>query len=350
MTIAVGIIGASGYVGAELLTLLARHPNVAIRFVSSREYAGRRIIDVIPQLDSHRALRDVYFSEYSRQTARGCDVVFFATPHNVAMREVPEIGIDNTVIIDLSADFRLRDTGEFLTWYGEEHQAVDLLPQATYGLTEYNRDAIATSNLIACPGCYATAVELALLPIVGETVGKTAGKTPAPVIVDAKSGVSGAGRRSDRSELLYAEMAGNFMAYSLDGHRHCPEIRQMLREHSGVDVALHFIPHLLPVVRGMAVNLYVEVSDTAAAVELIEHRYRTESFIDVSNNPPRLSQVVGHNSAKIYTQALDASRLLIMVMIDNLVKGASGQAIQNMNCRFGWDEALGLSGARTIER
>lgn len=335
------VAGASGYTGAELTKLLAAHPRVDLVAFFSSSAAGDDVAAHLPAWRGHPPLR---FLPLAAAEETDCDVVFFATPHEAAMELAPPLIAAGRTVIDLSAAFRLADESVFEKWYGA-HAAAEVLPQAVYGLSETAREDIKSASLIACPGCYATAVELALIPLVA------AGQLSGEVLVDAKSGVSGAGRSGNRADLLLAEMGDNFKAYALDGHRHLPEILQTLRQFSAAPASLPpliFVPHLLPLIRGIHANIYAPVADADAAAKSLAAYWRDARFIEVL--PPgmvaELSQVVHSNRVILSAHPLSDERLLVSVVLDNLQKGAAGQAVQNMNIRFGLDEADGLTGAR----
>ena len=332
------VVGAGGYTGGELVRLLTRHPRAeVVAYVSSSE-PGRPVAERLAFLrDDPASPHFVSLDEARRVEA---DAVFFATPHGVAMREAEAFLERGMVVLDLGADFRLRDKEVFRRWYGA-HESEHLLRQAVYGLPEVARESIATANLIACPGCYATAVGLALLPFV------VAGVIDGTVIVDAKSGVSGAGRRSDRSDLLLSEMSGNFKAYATEGHRHHPEILQTL-ERKGKTPEIHFVPHLLPVVRGIYVSAYLPVPSPEDTIRHLGDYWRSEPFVEVlpAGRPVELNDAVHGNRLVLSAHPLSDNQLLVCATLDNLVKGAAGQAIQNLNIRFGLGETTGLDGAR----
>ena len=334
------IAGATGYTGSELVRLLLNHPAAEISAFVSSGAAGESVADKIPYW---RGQRPMVFEPLTNLGALTGDVVFFATPHGVAMREAAALLTAGKVIIDIGADFRLRDTADFARWYGE-HTAAELLPQAVYGLTEYARDAIKNANLIACPGCYATAIELALLPfIAGDHIS-------GDIIAHAQSGTSGAGRRSDRPDLLLAEMANNYKAYAIDGHRHHAEIIQTLATTEKFVPPLTFIPHLLPLSRGLFASLYLTVGAPDAAVDAFSAYWQGNPFIEVLPPPltVELAQVIHSNRIVLSAHPLSDTRLLVCAALDNLIKGAAGQAVQNMNIRFGIDETCGLPGARAV--
>lgn len=339
-TLRVIVVGAAGYTGSELVRLLASHPAVDISAFVSSTSAGE---DVAARIPFWRGRRQMTFSPLDALADLPGEAVFFATPHGVAMQQAEALLAGGKVVFDLGADFRLKDAATFRHWYGE-HSAPALLAQAVYGLPEVARDSLQSANLIACPGCYATAVTLALLPFVagGQIVGE--------VIADAKSGTSGAGRQSNRSDLLLAEMAGNYKAYALGGHRHHPEILQTLAAASGgAAPALTFIPHLLPLARGLFASIYLHTKDPDAAAATLAAHWQDEPFVEVLPPPltAELAQVVGTNRLILSAHPLARGRMLVCAALDNLLKGAAGQAVQAMNIRFGLGETTGLAGACT---
>jgi N-acetyl-gamma-glutamyl-phosphate reductase len=337
-----GIVGGTGYTGVELLRLLAQHPRIELAAITSRKEAGTPVAAMFPSL---RGRIDLAFSAPDDRALKQCDVVFFATPNGVAMGEVRPLLERGARIVDLSADFRIRDAAEWERWYGMKHTAPDLIAQATYGLSEVNRDRIREARLVANPGCYPTATQLGFLPLL------EAGVVDADhLIADAKSGVSGAGRKSEL-HLLYAEASENFMAYAVPGHRHWPEIRQGLALAAGREVGLVFTAHLTPMVRGILATLYARLKTRDVDLQaLFEKRYAGEPFVDVmpAGSHPDTRSVRAANLCRIAvhrpreTEAR-ADTVVVLSVIDNLVKGASGQAVQNMNIMFGFEEADGLA-------
>ena len=333
----VGVVGGTGYTGVELLRLLALHPDVQLHAVTSRGEAGTRVADLFPNLRGHV---DLAFTEPDMDVLAACDLVFFATPNGVAMgmaRELLERGVR---LIDLAADFRLRDADAWRQWYGIEHACPDLLQEAVYGLPEVNRAAIAGARLVANPGCYPTAVQLGLLPLIEAGCVDREG-----LIADCKSGVSGAGRGAAVATLL-SEAAESLKAYAVPGHRHLPEIRQGLERAAGAPVGLTFVPHLTPMIRGIHATLYARRTDRDVDVQAVfEARYRAEPFVDVlpAGSHPETRTVKGANDCRIAVhQAPDGQTLVVLSVIDNLVKGAAGQAVQNMNIMLGFEEHSGL--------
>ena len=335
--VSVGIVGGTGYTGVELLRLLASHEQAEVSVITSRAESGRRVDELFPNL---RGLYDLAYSEPDVATLAACDVVFFATPHNVAMNLVPELMAAGARVIDLSADYRIRDAQRWSHWYGEEHTSPDLLEQAVYGLPERNRKAIAGAQLVACPGCYPTSVQLGFMPLLEHGL-----VDRAHLIASSASGVSGAGRQAKVDNLL-SEASDSFKAYGVAGHRHLPEIEQGLGDIAGDEVAVTFVPHLLPIVRGIHSTLFARLTDESADLQSIfEARYAAEPFVDVlpAGLLPQTRTVKGANRAQMaVTVPQQRDTVVVTVTIDNLVKGASGQAIQNMNIMLGLDEQAGL--------
>lgn len=335
--IKVGIIGGTGYTGAELLRLLTGHPNVEIAAVTSRSNQGELVSDIYPNL---RGIVDVPFVTPELNNLSGCDVVFFATPHGVAQSSVPSFLAAGIKVIDLSADFRLRDQSVWEKWYGQPHQASDMLPRAVYGLPEVNREAIVDADLVACAGCYPTSIQLGLLPLLRQGCIDSS-----DIIANSASGVSGAGRQANISTLL-SEASDSFKAYGASGHRHQPEIEQGLEDIAGHSVGLTFVPHLLPIIRGIHTTIYANLVDLNVDIqELYEHHFKNEPFIDVlpAGSHPETRTVRGSNYCRIAVHRPNNGRkVIILVVEDNLTKGASGQAIQCMNLMFGLPETLGL--------
>lgn len=329
----IGIVGGSGYTGAELLRLLLRHPQVRVRALTSRQESGRRADEVFPSL---RGFTDLRFSP--PDALDGCAAVFFATPHGVAMQTAPALVKKGVKVLDLSADFRLKDVAQFKQWYQHDHAAPELLNQAVYGLPEVNRAALKTAPLVAVPGCYPTSVQLGLLPLLENGAIKTDS-----VIADCKSGVSGAGRELKLGS-LYSEAAESFKAYGAGGHRHQPEIEQGLAAIAGRDVGLTFVPHLVPMNRGIHATLYATLIKTGLDVQaLYEARYANEPFVRVlpAGSHPETRHVRGSNICQIAVH-VRGDRVIVLSTIDNLVKGAAGQAVQCFNLRFGLAETAGL--------
>ncbi|TVP93199.1 MAG: N-acetyl-gamma-glutamyl-phosphate reductase [Pseudomonadaceae bacterium] len=337
--IKIGIVGGTGYTGVELLRLLAQHPEAHVEVITSRSEAGQRVVDMYPNLRGHYDA--LTFSVPDPKTLGACDVVFFATPHGVAHSLAAELLDAGTRIIDLSADFRLQDAEEWARWYGQAHGAPELLPQAVYGLPEVNRDAMRDARLIAVPGCYPTAVQLGLLPLLEKGLAD-----PSQIIADCKSGVSGAGRGANVGS-LFCEAGESMKAYGVPGHRHLPEIRQGLQRAAGQPVGLTFVPHLTPMVRGIHATLYARVTDRSIDLQaLFERRYADEPCVDVmpAGSTPETRSVRGANVCRMAVhRPQDGDLVVVLSVIDNLVKGASGQAIQGMNIAFGLDETQGIA-------
>ncbi|HHJ4328375.1 TPA: N-acetyl-gamma-glutamyl-phosphate reductase [Klebsiella pneumoniae] len=337
--IKVGIVGGTGYTGVELLRLLAGHPQAEVAVITSRSEAGVRVADMYPNLRGH--YDRLAFSVPDAATLGRCDLVFFATPHGVAHALAGELLAAGTRVIDLSADFRLQDAAEWAQWYGQPHGAPELLPEAVYGLPEVNREAIRGARLIAVPGCYPTATQLGLIPLLEAGLADCG-----TLIANCASGVSGAGRGAKVGSLL-CEASESMMAYAVKGHRHMPEIRQGLQRVAGQPVGLTFVPHLVPMIRGIHATLYARVSDRSADLQAVfEQRYANEPFVDVlpAGSHPETRSVRGSNHCRIAVQRPQGGDLVVvMSVIDNLVKGASGQAVQNMNILFGLDEQCGLT-------
>ncbi len=338
--ITVGIVGGTGYTGVELLRLLAQHPDVSVRVITSRSESGMPVAQMFPSLRGHFEL---CFSEPDLTALGACDVVFFATPHGVAQAMMVDLLATGTRVIDLSADFRIKDVPLWERWYGQKHASPELVQEAVYGLAEINRDAIRDARLVACAGCYPTAIQLGLIPLL--EAGLVA---PTSLIANAVSGVSGAGRQA-KVDILFSEVSDSFKAYASSGHRHLPEIEQGLRAVQPADDALAevtFVPHLAPMVRGIHATLYADlVHDAVDLQKLYEHRYKEEYFVDVLpvGIHPETRSVRGSNHCRIaVTRPQGGKRVVIMSVIDNLTKGASGQAIQIMNIMFGLPEKTGL--------
>jgi N-acetyl-gamma-glutamyl-phosphate reductase len=332
--ITASIVGATGYTGAVLTDILAEHPEVSLQALTSKSYGGRRVVEVFPGLRVERR-----YVEYSVATVAGSDVVFVCYPHAEAHLVVAEVIESGCRVVDLSADFRLKDPAAYRSWYGFDHPCPELVAEAVFGLPEVYRDQVATARLVANPGCYPTAMLLSLLPVASDI-------DQGGVIVDSKSGVSGAGR-TPSEQTHFCSVTGDFRAYSEVGHRHTPEMTQELGIAAGRPVNVSFTPHLLPVDRGILSTAYFRpVGGTignAAWLEKYRSFYHGEPFVEVCDHVPGLSEVVGTNFCRI-TVREDAAAGVVKVfsVIDNLVKGASGQAVQNMNSMFGFAEAAGL--------
>lgn len=336
--IRVGIVGATGYSGVELIRLLSAHDRTEIAAVTSREAAGRRVDSEFPSL---RGVYDGIFVGPDEDTLAACDVVFFATPTGTAMEQAPALLGRGVGVIDISADFRLNDPDVWAHWHGQAHACPERLAQAVYGLPERHRDAIGAARLIGNPGCYPTAVQLGLLPLIEAGV-VDAGR----LIASATSGASGAGRK-ERQDLLLAEQGDNTRAYAASGHRHLAEIRQELDMAAAVPVGLTFVPHLVPQIRGIHATLYAELTDDVDVQALFEQRFAGEPFVDVmpAGSHPQTRSVRGSNVCRlaVHRPPSEPNRVVVLSVIDNLAKGAAGQAIHNMNLMAGLDETAGLS-------
>jgi N-acetyl-gamma-glutamyl-phosphate reductase len=335
--IKVGIVGGTGYTGVELLRLLAQHPEVELAAITSRAEVGGAVADMFPSLRGRVALR---FSDPATAPLKDCQVVFFATPNGVAMQQARSLLDAGVRVVDLAADFRIKDIALWEKWYGMTHAAPDLVAEAVYGLPELNRQQIKGARLIANPGCYPTAVQLGFLPLI------EAGCVDIDhLIADAKSGVSGAGRKAE-THILFAEASDNFKAYGVAGHRHLPEIRQGLAGIAGSPVGLTFVPHLTPIIRGIHATLYARITREEDFQSLYEKRFAGESFVDVlpAKSHPETRSVRAANICRMAIhRPQGGDTLVILSVIDNLVKGAAGQAVQSMNLMFGFDECLGLT-------
>jgi N-acetyl-gamma-glutamyl-phosphate reductase len=335
-SIRIGIVGGTGYTGVELLRLLAQHPRSELAVITSRKEAGMPVAAMFPNL---RGCVSLSFTEPSRQALSACDVVFFATPNGVAMNETRALYDAGVRVIDVAADFRLKDVALWEQWYKMKHACPELVAEAVYGLPEMNREAIRKARIVANPGCYPTSVQLGFLPLI-----ESGAVDLEHLIADAKSGVSGAGRSAEVHTLL-AEASDNFKAYGVPGHRHLPEITQGLTTIARAPVRLVFSPHLTPMIRGIHATLYARMTKAVDLQALFEKRYANEPFVDVmpAGSHPETRSVRGANVCRIAVhQPQGGDIAVVLSVIDNLVKGASGQAVQNMNIMFGFEETLGL--------
>ena len=335
----VGIVGGTGYTGVELLRLLAAHPHVELKVITSRGDAGTPVAAMFPNL---RGCIDIAFTAPDATALAACDVVFYATPNGIAMQEASALLEAGVRVIDLAADFRIKDVPEWERWYGMAHASPALVAEAVYGLPEFNRDAIRRARLVANPGCYPTAVQLGFMPLL-----RAAAVDPASLVADCKSGVSGAGRKAE-VHTLFAEAGDNFKAYGVPGHRHLPEIRQGLTGIAGRAVGLTFVPHLTPMIRGIHATLYARLADPGVDLQaLFERAYASEPFVDVmpAGSHPETRSVRGGNTCRIAVhRPQGGDTVVVLSVIDNLVKGAAGQAIHNMNLMFGLPETTGIDG------
>ena len=333
----VSVFGGTGYTGVELIRLLLNHPNVEIYQITSRNDKGKRVDEIYP---SFRGVLNNILVSPEDADLKNVDIVFFATPNGIAMNYAEGLIEAGKLVIDLAADFRIKDQGIWEKWYGVEHKSPNLINRAVYGLPEINRDSIKKSKLVANPGCYPTAIQLALIPLLEKKLISSTN-----IIADAKSGISGAGRNPEL-KLLMSEADEDFKAYGIGGHRHLPEIEQNLTYVSGENVKLTFIPHLVPMVRGIFATIYVECIKNFKAKDIFESYYKDEPFVDImeSNIYPNTKSVRASNFCRIsFYKEQDTNRLIIFSVIDNLMKGAAGQAVQNMNIMMDWPETLGLS-------
>ncbi|MBI5437096.1 MAG: N-acetyl-gamma-glutamyl-phosphate reductase [Nitrosomonadales bacterium] len=335
--IKVGIVGGTGYTGVELLRLLAQHPQAELRAITSRADAGNPVSQMFPSL---RGYVDLCFTHPDEAHLDQCDLVFFATPNGIAMQQARALLDAGVRVIDLAADFRIQDVAVWEKWYGMSHACPDLVAEAVYGLPEVNRERIRQARLVANPGCYPTAVQLGFIPLLEAGLVDTTG-----LIADAKSGVSGAGRKAEIG-FLFSEAADNFKAYGVPGHRHLPEIRQGLVRVAQHEVGLTFVPHLTPMIRGIHATLYARLKRDADLQALFEQRYADEAFVDVmpAGSHPETRSVRGANHCRIAVhRPQSGNTVVVLVVIDNLVKGAAGQAVQNMNIMFGLPETTALT-------
>ena len=335
--IKVGVVGGTGYTGVELLRLLAQHPGVELKAITSRGEAGVPVADMFPSLRGRVPLR---FSDPSAAALTDCDAVFFATPNGIAMQQAGSLLAAGVRVIDLAADFRIKEVAVWEKWYGMKHASPELVAEAVYGLPELFREQIRSARLVANPGCYPTATQLGFLPLV------EAGCIDLKhLVADVKSGVSGAGRKAE-THILFSEAADNFKAYGVAGHRHHPEVVQGLSRIAQHPVGLTFVPHLTPMIRGIHATLYARITRDEDFQALFEQRYAGESFVDVlpAGSHPETRSVRSANLCRIAVhRPQGGDTLVILSVIDNLVKGAAGQAVQNMNLMFGRDECEGLT-------
>ncbi len=332
----IGIVGGTGYTGVELLRLLAVHPDAELSVITSRGEAGLPVVDMFPSL---RGYVNLNFTDPAQADLSGCDVVFFATPSGIAMQQARDLLAKGVRVIDLAADFRIQDIAVWEKWYGMSHACPDLVAEAVYGLPELNREKIRTAQLVANPGCYPTSVQLGFMPLL------EAGAVEInSLIADVKSGVSGAGRKAEVHN-LFAEAGDNFKAYGVSGHRHRPEIAERLSIMANKEVGLTFVPHLTPLIRGIHATLYARLTKDVNLQQLFEERYAQERFVDVmpKGSCPETRSVRGSNLCRIAVhQPPGGDTVVVLSVIDNLVKGAAGQAVQNMNIMFGLAENAGL--------
>lgn len=339
--VTVGIVGVNGYGGGELLRLLAEHPAVEVKAVASRSHAGKRVTEVFPSFWGYKYAEMTILPPDSPALSE-CNVVFLAVPHGVAAEMAPGLLGKGVKVIDLGADFRFKRVDIYEAWYKLKHSSPDLIPEAVYGLPELKRERISGARLVGNPGCYPTSILLGIAPLL-----KSGLVTTDLIIADSKSGVSGAGR-SVRDELHYAEVEGGFRAYGLVNHRHTPEIEEIATWLAGREMKVSFTPHLAPMVRGIFSTIHIAggKNSTAELTELYQDFYRDEPFITVLPEPylPQTKGVLFTNRCHLGVR-VDArtGQIIILSVIDNLVKGAAGQAVQNMNLICGLEETLGLT-------
>jgi N-acetyl-gamma-glutamyl-phosphate reductase len=334
--IKVGIVGGTGYTGVELLRILSQHSEVSIQAITSRKETGMAVAELFPSLRGRIALK---FCDPADAKLDKCDLVFFATPNGIAMQQTRVLLDAGVRVIDLAADFRIKDVSGWEHWYGMSHACPDLVAEAVYGLPEINRDKIKVARLVANPGCYPTAVQLGYLPLIEAGIVDTD-----HLIADVKSGVSGAGRNAE-VHTLFAEASDNFKAYGVPGHRHLPEIKQGLSNIAGSLVGLTFVPHLTPMIRGIHATLYARLTADVDIQALYENRYANEPFLDVlpTGSHPETRSVRGSNFCRIAVhRPQGGDTVVVLTVTDNLVKGAAGQAVQNMNLMFELPETLGI--------
>ena len=337
--IKVGIVGGTGYTGVELLRILSTHPDVRLTAITSRKEDGLPVADMYPSL---RGKVELAFSAPDKANLTECDVVFFATPHGVAMAQAQELLAAGVKVIDLAADFRLQDVAQFEKWYGIPHTCTDVLKEAVYGLPELNRESIKSARVIGNPGCYPTTMQLGYAPLLkAEVIDATS------LIADCKSGVSGAGRKAEIG-ILFSEASDSFKAYGVSGHRHTPETTEQLQRLTKQDVELLFTPHLVPMIRGMHSTLYARLTRDISNDELqalFVEAYKDEPFVDVmpfGSHPETRSTRASNMLRLALHRPNNGKTVIVLVVQDNLVKGASGQAVQCMNLMFGLEETTGL--------
>lgn len=334
--IKVGIVGGTGYTGVELLRILSQHSEVSIQAITSRKETGMAVAELFPSLRGRIALK---FCDPVDAKLDKCDLVFFATPNGIAMQQTRALLDAGVRVIDLAADFRIKDVSGWEHWYGMSHACPDLVAEAVYGLPEINRDKIKVARLVANPGCYPTAVQLGYLPLIEAGI-----VDMDHLVADVKSGVSGAGRNAE-VHTLFAEASDNFKAYGVPGHRHLPEIKQGLSNITASLVGLTFVPHLTPMIRGIHATLYARLTADVDIQALYENRYANEPFLDVlpTGSHPETRSVRGSNFCRIAVhRPQGGDTVVVLTVTDNLVKGAAGQAVQNMNLMFKFPETLGI--------
>ena len=337
----VAVLGASGYTGEELVRLLLRHPHAELVAVTSRQYVGKTLAEIFPRAASYSVAQTLEFSEATPEKIAGqAEIAFLALPHGVAVEFAGPLLQAGARVIDLSADFRIKNAATYREFYGNEHAAAELLRDAVYGLPEIYRDEISQARLVACPGCYPTSILLPLIPLLREKLIE-----PGSIIADSLSGVSGAGRKAER-DYLFVECNESVRPYGVPKHRHLGEIEQELSIAGGSAITIQFTPHLVPVNRGILTTLYVTPTGAAQRIEAALHEaYATAPFVRLLGDKslPDTKNVAGTNVIEIaWRHDPRTSRLIVMSAEDNLVKGASGQAIQCFNLMCGHAETAGL--------
>ena len=341
-TVKVGIVGGTGYTGVELLRMLTLHPNAKVTMITSRKDAGTRLDAMFPSL---RGRCDLVFSDTATADLTQCDLVFYATPHGVAMADAPKLTASGVKIIDLAADFRFKDLAVFEQWYKLPHSCPNLAAKAAYGLVELNREAIKSAPIVGNPGCYPTTMQLGYFPLL-----KAGIVDAGHLIADCASGVSGAGKKAE-VDYLFTEAGDNFKAYGVSGHRHHPEPEARLQEMTTDKVRLIFTPHLVPMIRGMHSTLYAQLTGKGLSMTndelqaLFVDAYKGDAFIDVMpfGSMPDTRSTRGSNMLRIALhRPQNGDTLVVLVVQDNLVKGAAGAAVQCMNLMFGLPETAGL--------
>ena len=336
----VGIIGATGYAGQELLRLLYNHPHVKLKHLSSHTYHGKKLSEIYPNF--YGLLENKLVNMNAEQMAMSCDIIFFALPHGLASKQISEKVLNNTRVIDLGADFRLKDQSIYESWYKVKHQAPKYIKESVYGLCELNRDEIENARIVANPGCYTTCSITSLAPLLDKNIIDSD-----TIIIDAKSGISGAGRNLSMAT-HFTESNETFKAYAVSSHRHTPEIEQELSKIAGKKIILSFTPHLLPMNRGILTTSYASLKKKINSSEIrniYSQYYKNEKFIRICPEGilPETRYVKNSNFIDIgFTIDNRTGRIIVVAAIDNLIKGASGQAVQNMNIMFGLNEDEGL--------
>ena len=323
----VGIVGGSGYAGEELLSLVSNHQFMNLQAVSSRDFEGQQVSSIFESFSDP----DVIFLRPTDDKFLECDVVYFCTPHGISMQMAKQFLDNETKIIDLSADFRLKDKTIWEEWYGMKHRQSDLIEKSIYGLVDIYAEDIKKANLIAVPGCYPTASLLGLMPLLNQ------GINISNIVIDAKSGISGAGRSTVEGG-MQKEMHENLRAYAALGHRHLPEIKQEIDRVSGKEINVSFMPHLIPMMRGIYASIYIQTDSSNLRKDIFDEFYNDSPSVVILDDIPKISDVVNTNKCEISLFDTPVSgQYLVISAIDNLLKGASGQAVQCFNLMFGLD-------------